>query len=156
MTQATMLGLVCQCSTCITHTLCLGQVKSTIGHPENKNGCFSSLLAAANPPEQASVVCGCSCLPGMPPDPQPCSKVSRSSDSSIFPCQCCDETSGFWSRLEYLGDETTGLVMTKTKAQRGLLEPVTHIRKPHSIQEEMGEECGSRDWPRRRDSMARV
>uniref|UniRef100_A0A671G1H3 Uncharacterized protein n=1 Tax=Rhinolophus ferrumequinum TaxID=59479 RepID=A0A671G1H3_RHIFE len=28
--------------------------------------------------------------------------------------------------------------MTKTKAQRGLLEPVTHIRKPHSIQAEMG------------------
>ncbi|XP_074176373.1 MYCBP-associated protein isoform X1 [Rhinolophus sinicus] len=52
--------------------------------------------------------------------------------------KCCDETSGFWSRLEYLGDEITGLVMTKTKAQRGLLEPITHIRKPHSIQAEMG------------------
>ncbi|KAM5212385.1 MYCBP-associated protein isoform 1-T2 [Hipposideros larvatus] len=52
--------------------------------------------------------------------------------------KCCDETSGFWSRLEYLGDEMTGLVMTKTKAQRGLLEPITHIRKPHSVQAEMG------------------
>ncbi|XP_069337315.1 MYCBP-associated protein isoform X1 [Eulemur rufifrons] len=48
------------------------------------------------------------------------------------------ETSGFWSQLEYLGDETTGLVMTKTKTQRGLLEPITHIRKPHSIKEETG------------------
>lgn len=52
--------------------------------------------------------------------------------------KCSEETSGFWSRLEYLGDEMTGLVMTKTKAQRGLLEPITRIRKPHSIQEEMG------------------
>uniref|UniRef100_A0A8C8ZYQ9 MYCBP associated protein n=1 Tax=Prolemur simus TaxID=1328070 RepID=A0A8C8ZYQ9_PROSS len=32
----------------------------------------------------------------------------------------------------------TGLVMTKTKTQRGLLEPITHIRKPHSIKEETG------------------
>uniref|UniRef100_A0A8C9A0J3 MYCBP associated protein n=1 Tax=Prolemur simus TaxID=1328070 RepID=A0A8C9A0J3_PROSS len=48
------------------------------------------------------------------------------------------ETSGFWSQLEYLGDEMTGLVMTKTKTQRGLLEPITHIRKPHSIKEETG------------------
>ncbi|KAF6095587.1 MYCBP associated protein [Phyllostomus discolor] len=52
--------------------------------------------------------------------------------------KCTEETSGFWSRLEYLGDEVTGLLMTKTKSQRGLLEPVTHIRKPHSIQKEMG------------------
>ncbi|XP_036912736.1 MYCBP-associated protein isoform X2 [Sturnira hondurensis] len=52
--------------------------------------------------------------------------------------KCSEETSGFWSRLEYLGDEVTGLLMTKTKSQRGLLEPVTHIRKPHSIQKEMG------------------
>ncbi|XP_047613820.1 MYCBP-associated protein isoform X3 [Phacochoerus africanus] len=47
-------------------------------------------------------------------------------------------TNGFWSRLEYLGDEMTGLVMTKTKTQRGLVEPITHIRKPRSIQAEMG------------------
>ncbi|XP_032353960.1 MYCBP-associated protein isoform X2 [Camelus ferus] len=46
--------------------------------------------------------------------------------------------SGFWSRLEYLGDEMTGLVMTKTKTQRGLVEPITHIKKPRSIQAEMG------------------
>ncbi|XP_054441502.1 MYCBP-associated protein isoform X2 [Pteronotus mesoamericanus] len=52
--------------------------------------------------------------------------------------KCSEETSGFWSQLEYLGDETTGLVMTKTKTQRGLLEPITHIRKPYSIQKEMG------------------
>ncbi|KAF3816782.1 hypothetical protein GH733_014130 [Mirounga leonina] len=50
----------------------------------------------------------------------------------------CEETSGFWSRLEYLGDELTGLVMTKTKAQRGLLEPITYVRKPQCIQAEMG------------------
>ncbi|XP_073739852.1 MYCBP-associated protein isoform X4 [Callorhinus ursinus] len=50
----------------------------------------------------------------------------------------CEETSGFWSRLEYLGDEMTGLVMTKTKAQRGLLEPITSVRKPQCIQAEMG------------------
>uniref|UniRef100_A0A2K5EYG1 MYCBP associated protein n=1 Tax=Aotus nancymaae TaxID=37293 RepID=A0A2K5EYG1_AOTNA len=48
------------------------------------------------------------------------------------------ENSGFWSRLEYLGDELTGLVMTKTKTQRGLMEPITHIRKPHSIRVETG------------------
>uniref|UniRef100_A0A7N5KG60 MYCBP associated protein n=1 Tax=Ailuropoda melanoleuca TaxID=9646 RepID=A0A7N5KG60_AILME len=52
--------------------------------------------------------------------------------------KCREETSGFWSRLEYLGDELTGLVMTKTKAQRGLLEPITHVRKPQCIQAEMG------------------
>lgn len=34
----------------------------------------------------------------------------------------------------------TGLVITKTKSQRGLLEPITRIRKPYSVQEEMGEE----------------
>lgn len=62
---------------------------------------------------------------------------------AALPCQCSEETSGFWSRLEYLGDEVTGLLMAKTKSQRGLLEPVTHIRKPHSIQKEMGEEQGS-------------
>ncbi|XP_075850591.1 MYCBP-associated protein [Microcebus murinus] len=48
------------------------------------------------------------------------------------------ETSGFWSQLEYLGDEMTGLVMTKTKTERGLLEPIIHIRKPRSIKEETG------------------
>ncbi|KAL4835079.1 hypothetical protein H8958_014879 [Nasalis larvatus] len=48
------------------------------------------------------------------------------------------ENSGFWSRLEYLGDEMTGLVMTKTKTQRGLMEPITHIGKPHSIRVETG------------------
>ncbi|XP_055982517.1 MYCBP-associated protein [Sorex fumeus] len=48
------------------------------------------------------------------------------------------ESRGFWSRLENLGDEVTGLVMTKTKTQRGLLEPITHVRKPHSIQVETG------------------
>uniref|UniRef100_A0A2K6GYP6 MYCBP associated protein n=1 Tax=Propithecus coquereli TaxID=379532 RepID=A0A2K6GYP6_PROCO len=58
-----------------------------------------------------------------------------------LPAQCDRkgwETSGFWSQLEYLGDEMTGLVMTKTKTQRGLLEPITHIRKPHTIKEETG------------------
>ncbi|XP_054946420.1 MYCBP-associated protein isoform X5 [Physeter macrocephalus] len=52
----------------------------------------------------------------------------------------CELTSGFWSQPEYLGDEMMGLVMTKTKTQRGLVEPITHIRKPRSIQVEMGEE----------------
>ncbi|XP_045442055.1 MYCBP-associated protein isoform X2 [Pipistrellus kuhlii] len=60
----------------------------------------------------------------------------------ILPTQhdgkCSEESSGFWSRLEYLGDEMTGLVITKTKSQRGLLEPITRIRKPYSVQEEMG------------------
>uniref|UniRef100_A0A8C9IQ29 MYCBP associated protein n=1 Tax=Piliocolobus tephrosceles TaxID=591936 RepID=A0A8C9IQ29_9PRIM len=32
----------------------------------------------------------------------------------------------------------TGLVMTKTKTQRGLMEPITHIGKPHSIRVETG------------------
>ncbi|XP_058139979.1 MYCBP-associated protein isoform X2 [Dasypus novemcinctus] len=48
------------------------------------------------------------------------------------------ESSGFWSRLEYVGDEMTGLVMTKTKAQRGFVEPIMHIRKPHCIRVETG------------------
>uniref|UniRef100_A0A8C6S044 MYCBP associated protein n=1 Tax=Nannospalax galili TaxID=1026970 RepID=A0A8C6S044_NANGA len=47
-------------------------------------------------------------------------------------------SSWFWSPLEYLGDEMTGLLMTKTKTQRGLIEPITHIRKPHSIRIETG------------------
>ncbi|XP_063125649.1 MYCBP-associated protein isoform X3 [Rattus norvegicus] len=44
----------------------------------------------------------------------------------------------FWSPLEYLGDEKSGLLMTKKKKQRGLVEPITHIRKPFSIQMETG------------------
>ncbi|XP_075415410.1 MYCBP-associated protein [Tenrec ecaudatus] len=52
--------------------------------------------------------------------------------------KCHTESSGFWSRVEYVGDEMTGLVMTKTKAQRGILEPIPRIRKPHSVLEEMG------------------
>ncbi|XP_042772309.1 MYCBP-associated protein isoform X3 [Panthera leo] len=60
----------------------------------------------------------------------------------------CEETSGFWSRLEYLGDEMTGLVMTKTKAQRGLLEPITHVRKPHCIQAETGLPAQKDAWYR--------
>ncbi|XP_055476022.1 MYCBP-associated protein isoform X2 [Psammomys obesus] len=44
----------------------------------------------------------------------------------------------FWNPLEYLGDEMTGLLMTKTRTQRGLVEPITHIRRPHSIQVETG------------------
>ncbi|KAK2501778.1 hypothetical protein MC885_019792, partial [Smutsia gigantea] len=54
--------------------------------------------------------------------------------------KACEETTGFWGRLEYLGDEMTGLLMTKTKSQRGLMEPITVVRKPISVQEEMGEE----------------
>uniref|UniRef100_A0A4X1UX58 MYCBP associated protein n=1 Tax=Sus scrofa TaxID=9823 RepID=A0A4X1UX58_PIG len=57
-------------------------------------------------------------------------------------------TNGFWSRLEYLGDEMTGLVMTKTKTQRGLVEPITHIRKPRSIQAEMGLPAQKDAWYR--------
>lgn len=34
----------------------------------------------------------------------------------------------------------TGLLMTKTKSQRGLREPIAHVRKPLSVQQEMGEE----------------
>ncbi|XP_029783880.1 MYCBP-associated protein [Suricata suricatta] len=60
----------------------------------------------------------------------------------------CEETSGFWSRLEYLGDEMTGLVITTTKAQRGLLEPITRIRKPRCIQEETGLPAQEDAWYR--------
>ncbi|XP_008569045.1 PREDICTED: MYCBP-associated protein [Galeopterus variegatus] len=60
----------------------------------------------------------------------------------------CEETSGFWSRLEYLGDEMTGLVMTKTKTQQGIVEPITHVRKPHSIQLETGLPAQSDAWYR--------
>ncbi|XP_004859755.1 MYCBP-associated protein isoform X2 [Heterocephalus glaber] len=48
------------------------------------------------------------------------------------------KTSAFWSPLEYLGGEMTGLVITKTKTQRGFMEPITCIRKPRSIQAETG------------------
>ena len=53
----------------------------------------------------------------------------------------------------------TGLVMTKTKTQRGLVEPITHIRKPRSIQAEMGEEQAVNetapcDWARVRETRA--
>nr|XP_044600782.1 MYCBP-associated protein isoform X3 [Equus asinus] len=58
------------------------------------------------------------------------------------------ETNGFWSPLEYLGDDMTGLVMTKTKTQRGLMEPVMHIRKPQSIQAEMGLPAQKNTWYR--------
>ncbi|KAM5273434.1 MYCBP-associated protein [Ctenodactylus gundi] len=58
------------------------------------------------------------------------------------------ETSAFWSPLEYLGDEMTGLVVTKTKTQRGLVEPITHVRKPHSIQVETGLPAQKDAWYR--------
>ncbi|KAJ8785303.1 hypothetical protein J1605_007413 [Eschrichtius robustus] len=60
----------------------------------------------------------------------------------------CELTTGFWSRLEYLGDEMMGLVMTKTKTQRGLVEPITHIGKPCSIQVEMGLPAQKDAWYR--------
>ncbi|XP_049717069.1 MYCBP-associated protein isoform X1 [Elephas maximus indicus] len=62
--------------------------------------------------------------------------------------KCCEESSGFWNRLEYVGDEMTGLIMTKTKIQRGLMEPITHIRKPQSIREEMGLPAQKDAWYR--------
>ncbi|XP_026950631.1 MYCBP-associated protein isoform X1 [Sagmatias obliquidens] len=60
----------------------------------------------------------------------------------------CELTSGFWSQPEYLGDEMMGLVMTKTKTQRGLVEPITHVRKPRSIQVEMGLPAQKDAWYR--------
>ncbi|XP_027373214.1 MYCBP-associated protein isoform X4 [Bos indicus x Bos taurus] len=60
----------------------------------------------------------------------------------------CKLTSGFWSRLEYVGDEMTGLVMTKTKTQHGLVEPITQIKKPWSIQAEMGLPAQKDAWYR--------
>ncbi|XP_023419618.2 MYCBP-associated protein isoform X1 [Cavia porcellus] len=48
------------------------------------------------------------------------------------------ETSAFWSPLEYLGGEMTGLLITKTKTQRGLVEPITCVRKPRCVQMETG------------------
>ncbi|XP_049558616.1 MYCBP-associated protein isoform X2 [Orcinus orca] len=62
--------------------------------------------------------------------------------------KCCELTSGFWSQPEYLGDEMMGLVMTKTKTQRGLVEPITHVRKPRSIQVEMGLPAQKDAWYR--------
>ncbi|XP_045155718.1 MYCBP-associated protein isoform X3 [Echinops telfairi] len=62
--------------------------------------------------------------------------------------KCQAESSGFWSRVEYVGDEMTGLVMTKTKAQRGILEPIPRIRKPHSVREEMGLLAQEDSWYR--------
>ncbi|XP_036735597.2 MYCBP-associated protein [Manis pentadactyla] len=62
--------------------------------------------------------------------------------------KACEETTGFWGRLEYLGDEMTGLLMTKTKSQRGLREPIAHVRKPLSIQEEMGLKFQKDAWYR--------
>lgn len=66
-------------------------------------------------------------------------KVLRHSKCCVFPSQAYEEPGGFWAPLEYLGNEMTGLLMTKTKTQRGLVEPVTHIRKPRCIQVETGE-----------------
>ncbi|XP_059938261.1 MYCBP-associated protein isoform X1 [Mesoplodon densirostris] len=60
----------------------------------------------------------------------------------------CELTSGFWSQPEYLGDEMMGLVMTKTKTQRGLVEPIPHVRKPRSIQVEMGLPAQKDAWYR--------
>ncbi|GAB1296681.1 MYCBP-associated protein [Apodemus speciosus] len=57
-------------------------------------------------------------------------------------------TSWFWSPLEYLGDEMTGLLMTKRKTQRGLVQPITHIRKPLSIQVETGLPAQKDAWYR--------
>ncbi|KAM9209804.1 MYCBP-associated protein [Dugong dugon] len=62
--------------------------------------------------------------------------------------KCCEESSGFWNQLEYVGDEMTGLTMTKTKIQHGLMEPITHIRKPQSIREEMGLPAQKDAWYR--------
>ncbi|ELV11761.1 MYCBP-associated protein [Tupaia chinensis] len=58
------------------------------------------------------------------------------------------ENCGFWSQLECLGDEMMGLVMTKTKTQRGLVEPVTHVRKPHFIRVETGLPAQKDAWYR--------
>uniref|UniRef100_A0A8C0WJD6 MYCBP-associated protein n=1 Tax=Castor canadensis TaxID=51338 RepID=A0A8C0WJD6_CASCN len=59
-----------------------------------------------------------------------------------------NDTIGFWSPLECLGDEMTGLIMTKTKTQCGLMEPITRIRKPHSIQVETGLRAKKDAWYR--------
>lgn len=42
----------------------------------------------------------------------------------------------------------TGLVMTKTKTQHGLVEPITQIKKPWSIQAEMGLPAQKDAWYR--------
>ncbi|XP_037665474.1 MYCBP-associated protein isoform X4 [Choloepus didactylus] len=62
--------------------------------------------------------------------------------------KACGESGGFWGRLEYLGDEMTGLVMTKTKTQRGFVEPITHIRKPHCVRVETGLPAQGDAWYR--------
>ncbi|XP_006833711.1 PREDICTED: MYCBP-associated protein [Chrysochloris asiatica] len=62
--------------------------------------------------------------------------------------KCCEESRGFWNPLECVGDEMTGLIMTKTKTQCGLLEPITHIRKPCSIRTEMGLPAQKDAWYR--------
>nr|XP_045013865.1 MYCBP-associated protein isoform X5 [Jaculus jaculus] len=59
-----------------------------------------------------------------------------------------NKTSGFWNPLDYLGDEMTGLLMTKTKTQQGLAEPITHIRKPRCIQVETGLSAQKDAWYR--------
>ncbi|KAG3269239.1 MYCBP associated protein, transcript variant X1 [Ictidomys tridecemlineatus] len=58
------------------------------------------------------------------------------------------DTSVFWSPLEYLGDEMTGLVITKTKTQHGFVEPIARIRKPRSIQVETGLPAQKDAWYR--------
>uniref|UniRef100_A0A8C5NWA2 MYCBP associated protein n=1 Tax=Jaculus jaculus TaxID=51337 RepID=A0A8C5NWA2_JACJA len=65
-----------------------------------------------------------------------------------LPTQHDRKTSGFWNPLDYLGDEMTGLLMTKTKTQRGLAEPITHIRKPRCIQVETGLSAQKDAWYR--------
>ncbi|XP_051014287.1 MYCBP-associated protein [Acomys russatus] len=57
-------------------------------------------------------------------------------------------TNWFWSPLEYLGDEVTGLLITKTKSQRGVVDPITHIRKPHAIKVETGLPAQKDAWYR--------
>ncbi|XP_048645010.1 MYCBP-associated protein isoform X3 [Marmota marmota marmota] len=58
------------------------------------------------------------------------------------------DTSVFWSPLEYLGDEMTGLVITKTKTQHGFVEPIARIRKPRSIRVETGLPAQKDAWYR--------
>nr|XP_056720260.1 MYCBP-associated protein [Euleptes europaea] len=44
----------------------------------------------------------------------------------------------FWTEPERIGDELTGLLVTLGHSERGFLEPVTHIGRPHNIWMEMG------------------
>ncbi|KFW12402.1 MYCBP-associated protein, partial [Fulmarus glacialis] len=46
--------------------------------------------------------------------------------------------SEFWSQPERIGDELTGLTMTLTQRERGYLEPVTLVGKPHTVRMETG------------------